>query len=234
MKKNTIFNILLSSLEYNGRDRVIELNKKYDCPRYCIVYDDALETFHSEFEGDVEDIPYWKEPIIFEKEGRQIYQASEGRVILTRVIQGKRVGVTKAKPVGWEHNIIVEQKNYFYHKTHILGDQLVKKRASYIRGENILGTRILNIAPTGESMKTYEDMVRGWLEEKKVEKVFYMVTPIYRKKEPVPRGVRMSAIGFENGKESLQYRFDVFIFNVYPGYKINYLTGSIQRKRRLG
>lgn len=230
---------------------MINLLDESECSKYGIAYPKLdLPDYILEFAGVQQDKAIFEEPKVLEtnryKVGKlgfcrlfnkkKVYQANAGRVILTKVNKSGGGGLSDAKPAGWEHNFIVSKRpprnDYFYHRTHILGNQLIKNKASYVRGEYILGTRILNAAPTGESMKTYEDKVREWFEEKKVEKVFYKVTPIFRDKERVPRGVRMSAIGFGNGKESS--RFDVFIFNIYPEYSINYSTGVVSLKRRLG
>ena len=53
----------------------------------------------------------------------------------------------------------------------------------------------------------------------------YRVTPLFKNVELVCRGVRLEAQSVEDDTIS----FDVYIFNVQPGYDINYLTGSSQK-----
>lgn len=233
----TDYNEELGRLEYNvNLERVIDLTDESECSKYGIrVSMSTFQDFEDEFQGFEKDVPYFEKPVEVKKKGRKSYQAIGGRIILTHVSKRKRVGVTKAKPVGWEHNFIVNKKNHFYHKTHILGDQLVKKRASYVRGENILGTRYLNTAPEGESMKTYEDKLKNKLLNHPNLKIYYRVIPIFRGEETVPRGVRMTAYTICDmcPQNSNCLEFDVFVFNIYPGYSINYSTGGVYIKRRL-
>jgi DNA-entry nuclease len=53
--------------------------------------------------------------------------------------------------------------------------------------------------------------------------VLYRVTPFYRGRELVPRGVEMEAWSVED--EGTGVCFHVFVHNVQPGIKIDYLTG---------
>lgn len=227
------YNKKLGELEYDGTSElVIDLLNKDECRKYKLPQAILDDKFIKRFELLECDKPYFDTPREFTNKllnNKKVYQAKEGKVILSRLVEGERLGVTKRKPVGWHHNFIVDKGNYFYHKTHILGDQLVKKRVSYIGGGFILGTRFLNAAPTGQSMKTYEDKIRDKLSQISPLKIYYCVTPIFRNDEVVPRGVRMTA---KFGKESNQEDFDVFIFNAYPGYHIKYDTGCVKKISR--
>ncbi len=55
--------------------------------------------------------------------------------------------------------------------------------------------------------------------------VRYRVTPLFKNVELVARGIRMEAQSVEDDTVS----FDIYIFNVQPGYDIDYLTGTSKK-----
>ena len=52
------------------------------------------------------------------------------------------------------------------------------------------------------------------------------MTPIFKNVELVCRGIRIEAQSVEDDSLS----FDVYLFNVQPGYSINYLTGTSSKE----
>lgn len=69
-----------------------------------------------------------------------------------------------------------------------------------------------------ELQTIYESKVRHALEAG--AKVVYAVQPIFRGNELMARGVHLQALA-SNGMH-----FNVYLFNVQPGYQFNYLTGT--------
>ncbi|HEM3634490.1 TPA: hypothetical protein U1C38_002389, partial [Streptococcus suis] len=153
MTNFSLYNDKLKNLKYDSEfGRIIDLTDEENCRNYGLESTTVDGDFLSEFAELIENEPEFEAPKIFESDyfnKKKVYQAQSGRVVLSSLKKGKRLGLTKRKPAGWSNNFIVDKSNYFYHQTHILGDQLVKKKVSYVRGEFFLGTRYLNTAPRG-------------------------------------------------------------------------------------
>lgn len=122
------------------------------------------------------------------------------------------------KPSGWQtiRYSFVDGK-YLYNRSHLLGFQLYGNDTN--REENLItGTRQFN----AESMLSYENEVASYI-KRTGNHVVYRVTPKYKGTEPVARGVQMEAYSVEDkGK----LKFNVFVFNVQDGVKIDYKTGD--------
>ena len=54
--------------------------------------------------------------------------------------------------------------------------------------------------------------------------VLYRVTPYFKDKELVARGVEMEAYSVEDNGDGVCYH--VFVYNVQPGIEIDYMTGE--------
>lgn len=123
------------------------------------------------------------------------------------------------RPSGW-HTVkypeLIEDL-YLYNRCHLLG--------FHLSGENdnelnlITGTRYFNV----EGMLPFENKVARYL-YKNTTHVLYRVTPIFNQDDLVARGVLMEAYSVEDEGASLC--FNVFIYNVQPGVKIDYTTGE--------
>ncbi|GAA3639417.1 DNA/RNA non-specific endonuclease [Lactobacillus hamsteri] len=74
----------------------------------------------------------------------------------------------------------------------------------------------------------FESKVRKALRQNK--KVIYQATPIFRGNELMARGINLQAISTDGGLD-----FNVYLFNVQPGYVFNYNNGraSIDRQMRV-
>lgn len=57
--------------------------------------------------------------------------------------------------------------------------------------------------------------------------VLYRVTPVYLSKNLVASGVQMEAYSVEDNGKGIC--FNVFVYNVKPGYKIDYLAGGVTK-----
>ena len=81
-------------------------------------------------------------------------------------------------------------------------------------------------------MKTWNNNLHFSAEEASYIKktnhhVRYRVTPIFENVELVARGIRLEAQSIEDDTLS----FDVYIFNIQPGYEIHYLTGTSKKSQ---
>ena len=95
-----------------------------------------------------------------------------------------------------------------------------------LSGENenksnlVTGTHYLNV----EGMLPYEEQVAKYISETG-NHVVYEVTPVFEGKNQVCSGVHMQAESVEDRGRGISY--NVFCFNVSPGYEIDYRTGKI-------
>ncbi len=139
----------------------------------------------------------------------------------------KREDISKIIPTGWKNKRIVfnGKKDYLYNRCHLIAFELSGENANV---KNLFtGTRALNAndADRAQSMVYYEDMIKNYVRTKH-HRVLYQVTPIFYGVDLVVKGVRMQAKSIEDD----QISFDIFIFNVQPGYQINYLDGSSEKE----
>lgn len=72
----------------------------------------------------------------------------------------------------------------------------------------------------------YETQVANYIERTGCS-VLYKVTPDFRDNELVARGVRIQAQSVD-GKDG-ELAFDIYCYNVQPGYAIDYLTGAASK-----
>lgn len=80
---------------------------------------------------------------------------------------------------------------------------------------------------TNQRIQTiFEAKVRQALRQNK--KVIYQATPIFRGQELMARGINLQALSTDGSLD-----FNVYIFNVQPGYQFNYQTGQARRARQM-
>ena len=72
-------------------------------------------------------------------------------------------------------------------------------------------------------MTYYEELVGNYVRCTN-NHVLYRVTPLFAANDLVARGVQMEAESVEDGGQAI--RFNVFVYNVEPGVKIDYVTGD--------
>lgn len=117
-------------------------------------------------------------------------------------------------PTGWHNKRIAS--GWLYNRWHLIGYQLIGQNNN---PKNLItGTRQLN----DPNMLKYENMVARYVKSSKKHYVRYRVTPIFRGRELLARGVEME--GQSVGSNAV--RFNVYIFNVQPGVKLNYTNGT--------
>lgn len=117
-------------------------------------------------------------------------------------------------PTGWHNKRI--SSGWLYNRCHLIGYQLTGQNNNL---KNLItGTRQLN----DPDMLKYENKVADYIRSSNKHYIRYRVTPIWRSNELLARGVQMEAQSI--GDNSVH--FNVFIFNVQPGVKLNYKTGT--------
>ena len=142
-------------------------------------------------------------------------EACIGRDIMPTLTRGP---IGQIKPTGW-HTAkydFVDGK-YLYNRCHLIGFQLTGENAN--ERNLITGTRYLYT----KGMLPFENMVADYIKDTG-NHVMYRCTPVFAGNELVARGVHLEAYSVEDKGDGIC--FNVFIFNVQPGVKIDYLTGE--------
>ena len=117
-------------------------------------------------------------------------------------------------PTGWHNKRIAS--GWLYNRCHLIGYQLTGQNNNL---KNLItGTRQLN----DPDMLKYENRVADYIKASGKHYIRYRLTPIWRGNELLARGVQMEAQSI--GDNSVH--FNVFIFNVQPGVKLNYKDGT--------
>jgi len=122
-----------------------------------------------------------------------------------------RGDISSVHPSGW-------MSGQGWERCHLIGWQL--------SGENdnprnlVTGTHYMNV----DGMLPYENKV-DWYISETGNHVLYEVTPIFEGKNMICSGVHMQAESVEDNGDGVS--FNVFCFNVRPGYTINYKTGEM-------
>lgn len=142
-------------------------------------------------------------------------EACIGRDIMPTLTRGP---IGQIKPTGWQtaKYDFVDGK-YLYNRCHLIGFQLTGENAN--ERNLITGTRYLNT----KGMLPFENMVADYIKDTG-NHVMYRCTPVFAGNELVAHGVHLEAYSVEDKGDGIC--FNVFIFNVQPGVKIDYLTGE--------
>ena len=126
------------------------------------------------------------------------------------------------RPTAWRYSKYDEiDKKYLYNRCHLLAFQLTGENANKLN--LITGTRHFNVV----GMLPFENRVADYI-RRTGKHVFYRVTPVFKGKELLARGVAMEALSAEDGGKAVH--FHVFVYNVQPGIVINYADGTNHRK----
>ena len=134
----------------------------------------------------------------------------------------ERGEIGQVTPSGWNQEkypgIVDSNPPYLFNRCHLIGYQLSGENAN--ENNLITGTRYFNV----QGMLPFENKVREYIDQNPKNHVLYRVTPIYKEKELVARGVVMEAWSVEDSGQEIC--FNVFVFNIQPGIEINYEDGS--------
>ena len=131
--------------------------------------------------------------------------------------EGDRAKIGNIHPTGWQsdkYDFI--EGGYLYNRCHLMAYQLTGDEG--IDRNLITGTRYMNIS----GMLPFENAVASYV-RLTGRHVMYRVTPIFKGKELVARGVHLEAMSVEDGGKALS--FNVFCYNVQPGVEIKYSNG---------
>lgn len=122
-------------------------------------------------------------------------------------------------PTGWHNKRI--KSGWLYNRSHLIGYQLTGQNNN---PKNLMtGTRSLN----SPEMLKHENDIAYYLKNNPSNFIRYRVKPIFRGNELVARGVQMMAESMNsNGQPDKAVSFNVYIFNVEQGVKINYSDGT--------
>ena len=138
----------------------------------------------------------------------------------------KRGEIGSIKPSGWKQEkypgIIDAQPPYLYNRSHLIAYALTGENANELN--LITGTRHFNT----EIMLPYELQVARYLDHSD-NHVLYRVSPYFKGNELIARGVEMEALSVEDNGEGVS--FHVFCYNIQPGIRIDYLTGSSMKEQ---
>ncbi len=123
------------------------------------------------------------------------------------------------KPTGWHTVKYPEVINdlYLYNRCHLIAYALAGENAN--ERNLITGTRFFNT----QGMLPFETKVKKSIDDKG-NHVLYRVPPMFEGTDLVAQGVLMEALSVEDRGEGLC--FNVFIYNIQPGIRINYSDGT--------
>ena len=134
------------------------------------------------------------------------------------VSNAERGDISQVHPSGWvQHRYSFVDREMLYNRSHLIAHQLCGEDAN--ERNLITGTRTMNAV----GMTYYEELVGNYVRRTN-NHVLYRVTPLFAANDLVARGVQMEAESVEDGGQAI--RFNVFVYNVEPGVKINYVTGD--------
>lgn len=125
------------------------------------------------------------------------------------------------KPSGWNQakyeGYVDSEPPYLFNRCHLIPYALTGQNAN--EKNLITGTRYMN----ANVMLAFEIKVMEYLDNSN-NHVLYRVTPYFKDRELVARGVEMEAYSIEDNGAGVC--FHVFVYNQQPGIEINYADGS--------
>ncbi len=130
----------------------------------------------------------------------------------------KREDISNVTPTGFiqasYENI---EGKYLYNRCHLIGFQLT--------GENDNPKNLITCTShmNQDVMVEFENKVAKYIKETH-NHVLYRVTPIYKEANLVASGVQIEALSVEDNGRGI--KFNVYIYNVEKGIKINYANGE--------
>lgn len=144
--------------------------------------------------------------------------AAAGLIGPETVSNAERGDISQVHPSGWvQHRYSFVDREMLYNRSHLIAHQLCGEDAN--ERNLITGTRTMNAV----GMTYYEELVGNYVRRTN-NHVLYRVTPLFAANDLVARGVQMEAESVEDGGRAI--RFNVFVYNVEPGVKIDYVTGD--------
>lgn len=131
----------------------------------------------------------------------------------------KRGSISSIHPSGWKQaRYDCVDSETVMTRAHLAGYMVSSENANECN--LITGTRYMN----SDAMLPYEEAVSDYLYHGRGVHVLYRVTPIFTGSNLMADGILMEARSVEDGGKEI--RFCVFVYNIQPGLKFNYKTGS--------
>lgn len=138
---------------------------------------------------------------------------------------GERGEIRQIKPSGWVQEkyegIVDSNPPYLYNRSHLIAYALTGQNAN--EKNLITGTRYMNAT----TMLPWEEQVMRYLDNSE-NHVLYRVTPYFKGRELLARGVEMEAYSVEDEGKGVCYH--VLIYNVQPGIELDYSTGESRKE----
>lgn len=136
-----------------------------------------------------------------------------------------RGDISSVHPAGWVQakypDLISYNGGYLYNRGHLIMRALSGLEAD---ARNLA---TLTVYCNEEGMLPYETAVCNYI-EKRGGRILYRVTPVYKSRELVPRGIHIEAGDVKSKGE--KFHINIYCYNVQPGIEIDYLTGKSKRK----
>lgn len=133
------------------------------------------------------------------------------------------------QPTGWHYN--TRNGEQLYNRGHLIAYSVsagIDKSGKYNPNnesgdQNNPKNLFTQSAYSNQQLQTiYEKKVRNALKANK--KVIFQATPIFKGNEKMARGINLQAISTDKS-----LNFNVYIFNIQPGYKFNYTNGRASK-----
>ncbi|OTN83736.1 hypothetical protein A5819_003716 [Enterococcus sp. 7E2_DIV0204] len=214
----------------NLENSVISIQKTLTDER---IINDSDTNLPTEFDGKYQEVVLNDNQPVFTKEDLSLQNGvwqtfsdldNLNRVGVANALIGKESFPTEerepltVKPTGWKQKKLPDGQ-WLYNRSHLVGFQLTGENDNM---KNLMtGTRQFNTP----HMLNYENQIMDYI-RLTGNHVRYRVTPHFIGDELVARGVQMEAASVETD----EFAYNVYIFNVQDGYKINYATGAATKE----
>lgn len=194
--------------EWNGKPSVVINGNKPDFD------DDEIEAAEEAAEGESDRLEVFTELDRFGRCGSAI--SCIGRETMP---EGERGSIGMIQPSGWHISKydFIDNGGYLYNRCHLIGWQLTGQNDE--ERNLITGTRYMNT----QGMLPYENQVAEYVRSTG-NHVLYRVTPVFKGKDLLARGVEIEAYSLEDKGRGVS--INVYCYNVQPGVKIDYKDGK--------
>lgn len=152
-------------------------------------------------------------------------RATGAEVILeaSELPEKDRGSISSIHPTGWHSTDFqgLVPGGSFYNRAHLIAYSLtgIDGSSTFAPRDLVTATRTCNT-----EMIPYETKALEYLENNEGSHILYRVTPDFRGSDLVCRGIHMECCSIE---DQGQLEFNVYIYNVQPGFSIDYSTGDM-------
>lgn len=195
---------------------------EYNGEPYVVIEDKKLE-FDAENITNTESYYEYSELDYLDRSGPAIACIS-----YENLTEEDRGDISSVHPSGWQSIQADDvEGGWLYNRSHLIANCLggpcgrEGEKEDDLEKDLITGTRYMN----AEGMEHFELMVQSYIYETH-NHVLYRVTPVYEDDNLIASGVLMQGYSIEDSGEGIDYC--VYVYNVQPGYDIDYATGKLQ------